>query len=482
MSGQTQELHQRNKLMVGLLWGCLALGIGACLDSPPILFALSLYGILIALLCTVLTWRRIGIPYIMYVIAVGMNAITFFFISGTDKYSNTLIIYVCLGIVSIYHNYRPLLVNGVISIGIVNYFLETKEAFADVDKVGANVFLILLLAALVAQSRIGSRMMARVEAGIHESEQARSRIETILREVSSSAKTLSESAVSLQGNNASAGKISDEIAVAFHEIAKGTEAQASSTTDISEAIRNISDTVTVATDASIHMTEKLQNTARITLQGYEHMGELSKRMADIHEIVASTTKVMAQMTEENEKIGSILSVISDIANQTNLLALNASIEAARAGEQGRGFAVVATEIRKLSQHVQAASEEISENLGSIQTKVKYAAGMVQEGLETVVSGTNSAAEAERMFADIKSNSEEIAQQAENLRLMNEHLLQESQKVAQEMASVVAVTEQSAASIEEVLASVDEQAGRGRSIAGDIARLHQLTKQLDELVK
>lgn len=64
--------------------------------------------------------------------------------------------------------------------------------------------------------------------------------------------------------------------------------------------------------------------------------------------------------EENaRKVGSVISLVGDIAAQTNLFALNASIEAAGAGEHGKGFAVVAEEVRKLAEETSSDANEVT---------------------------------------------------------------------------------------------------------------------------
>jgi methyl-accepting chemotaxis protein len=163
----------------------------------------------------------------------------------------------------------------------------------------------------------------------------------------------------------------------------------------------------------------------------------------------ATNASVATLGEASQQIGTVVALITAIAQQTNLLALNATIEAARAGEAGKGFAVVASEVKDLAQETAKATDQISAQVASIQAETENAVQAIRQIAEVITTinnyTTTIASAVEEQTATTGEIARSVSHAAEGSASIAENITGVAQAV-QQVTSGATETQQTAAEL------------------------------------
>lgn len=240
--------------------------------------------------------------------------------------------------------------------------------------------------------------------------------------------------------------VTDVVAGAAAEIAKGGEGLAQTTQQQMQTIGAI----------SVRLALMHQHTAATAQSSQEsvRLAQSSSQSAQAgNAVMQEAALAMGRIERSSQQIAKVTAVMDGIAGRINLLALNAAIEAARAGAAGRGFAVVADEVRKLAQRSAESAEEISGFVEVSVREVSSGVRLVNQTASALALISQQAAEVERRVAEIASG-----QQQQN---------QAMSEIEVDAGEIARATEQNSAFVEELASSSESMRDEAQTLSSKI---------------
>jgi methyl-accepting chemotaxis protein len=219
--------------------------------------------------------------------------------------------------------------------------------------------------------------------------------------------------------------------------------------EVATAVNEISATSKELLRAMEQLAEDAEKTSTVANEGSRGLKGLSSSMESLSSATHTITDKLTTIRDKANKINSVVTAITKVADQTNLLSLNAAIEAEKAGEGGAGFAVVAREIRRLADQSALATMEIEQMVEAMQEAVSSGVAQTRELAEAMDRGIHASESISGQFGDIIQRVETMVPRYEAVHEGMQNQSEGAQQISEAMWQLTEMGRQTSESVNDL---------------------------------
>jgi methyl-accepting chemotaxis protein len=248
---------------------------------------------------------------------------------------------------------------------------------------------------------------------------------------------------------------STELQTTANQQAVGAMEQATAMSEISTTINELLVSSRQITESAQRVASVADLTSIAGRSGRDTVASAQQSMTEIRRQVDVIVNHMLELGDKSQRIGSVLDIVSELAEQTNILAINSTIEAAGAGEAGKRFAVVADEIRKLADRVAQSTKEIRNLIEIVRGAVHTTVMATEIGSKAVDAGTAQFAGVASSFEEISGLASSTTEAAREIELSTKQQSTAVEQVNFAVANVTQTTKESETNSTQTLATASQ---------------------------
>jgi CHASE3 domain sensor protein len=272
---------------------------------------------------------------------------------------------------------------------------------------------------------------------------------SLTRQISSSVRHIQSSATELQA--------------AANQQATGAKEQTTAMNEVSTTISELLATSRQIAESAQRVADIANDTATQARAGDATVTRGADAVASIKRQVDAIVSHMLELGKKSQQIGSVLDIVSELAEQTNILAINATIEAAGAGDAGRRFGVVADEIRKLADRVGGSTKEIRGLIDDVRAAVNTTVMTTETGSKAVEAGADQFGQVASAFRQISSQVTTTLQAGKEIELSTKQQATAVEQVNSAITNVAQASKESEVSTGQTLRTASELASLSRNL-------------------